>query len=455
MMRRAGRLPVMAHNDDVSSRALFADLYELTMMAGYYAAGLTAPATFELYVRTLPPNRSFLVAAGLEHAIDYLENVRFSNDDISYLRTVPALQAAGREFFDEKLPRFRFTGEVWAVEEGTPVLPPAPLLRVTAPLPEAQLVETALLAYIGFQTSVASRAARMVEAAAGRAVVEFGARRAHGVEAGELAARAAFIAGCEATSNVHAGKQFDMALSGTMAHSWVTAFRDEPSAFKCYANLFGEHAVLLLDTYDTLAAARWIASSGLKPHAVRLDSGDLAALSKSARAILDDAGLRETSIFASGDLDEWRIAELVASGAPIDGFGVGAALSTVTDVPSLGAVYKLVEIERDGRLVPLMKRSPGKQTIPGRKQVWRRFTDGRASEDVISVHDEAEVPSARPLLKRVMSNGRRELPRRALRDMQAHCRRAIDELPPDVRRLRDASRYPVRFTAALQALADR
>lgn len=444
----------------MNSLALSTDLYELTMIAGYYTAGLTPRATFELYVRDLPENRSFVVAAGLEQGLEYLEHLRFSDEDIAHLRRLPALQNVRGDFFDEYLPQFRFTGEVWAIEEGTPVFPPEPLLRVTAPLPEAQLVETALLAQIGFQTSVASRAARMVEAAAGRGVVEFGARRAHGVEAGVLAARAAFLSGCESTSNVEAGRRFGIPVSGTMAHSWVTAFEDELAAFRQYSEIFGDRTVLLLDTYDTLAAARSIAAAGLRPWAVRLDSGDIIALSGRVRAILDEAGLRDTRIFASGDLDERRIAAAVEAGAPIDGFGVGAALSTSSDVPSLGAVYKLVEIERAGTAAPVMKLSPGKQTVPGRKQVWRVFDEGRAIEDVIELAtDEQHAPvggdsdpAARPLLKRVMRGGKREFPPRTVAALREHHRAAIAELPASVRRLRDAARYPVRIGRSLQSL---
>jgi len=443
----------------MNSLALSTDLYELTMAAGYYTAGLTATrATFELYVRALPAHRSYLVAAGLEQALDCLEHLRFSRDDIDHLRTLPALERVRRDFFDEYLPQFRFTGEVWAVDEGTPVFPPEPLLRVTAPLPEAQLVETVLLAQVGFQTSVASRAARVVEAAAGRAVVEFGARRAHGIEAGVLAARASVLAGCESTSNVEAGRRFGIPVSGTMAHSWVTAFPSELAAFRQYMDVFGDRTVILLDTYDTLAAAREIAAAGLTPGAVRLDSGDVAALSRSVRVILDGAGLRDTKIFVSGDLDEWRIAAMVEAGAPVDGFGVGAALSTASDAPSLGAIYKLVEIDRGGAAAPVMKRSPGKETCPGRKQVWRILDAGTAREDVIDLADSPpglartdQFPATRSLLRRVMRDGTRECASPSLTELRARHRAAIAELPSSVRRLHDPGRYPVRLGSALQA----
>jgi nicotinate phosphoribosyltransferase len=430
--------------------ALFTDFYELTMLAGYHAARVMAPATFELSVRDLPANRSFLVAAGIEQALEYLENLHFTPADIEHLRSLPGLQAVHREFFNEYLPRFSFTGEVWAVEEGTPIFPSEPLLRVTAPLPEAQLVETALLAQIAFQTSVASRAARVIEAAASRPVAEFGARRAHGLEAGALAARAAYLAGCDSTSHVEAGRRFGIPVSGTMAHSWVMAFPDEVTAFRHYSDVFGS-AVLLLDTYDSEAAARAIAASGLKPRAVRLDSGDLLSLSRRVRTILDTSGLRETAIFLSGDLDEWRIADMLAAGAPVDAFGVGAALSTSSDAPSLGAIYKLVEIERAGGAVPIRKMSPGKETYPGRKQVWRRFDGETAVEDVIELVDAPRRPDGEPLLKRVMVDGRREDAPRPIAGLRAHCRAAVGALPASVRRLREADRYPVRIGDYLQS----
>jgi len=453
------RLPLVQNETTIISKAmnglaLSTDFYELTMMAGYYTARMMAPATFELYVRELPVNRSFLVAAGLEQALEYLENLHFGAKDIEYLRGLPGLQTVRREFFDEYLPRFRFTGEVWAVEEGTPVFPPEPLLRLSAPLPEAQLVETALLAQIAFQTSVASRAVRIVEAASRRPVVEFGARRAHGLEAGALAARAAFLAGCDSTSNVEAGRQFGIPVSGTMAHSWVMAFPDELSAFRQYAEVFG-NTVMLLDTYDAEAAAQKIAASGLTPQAVRLDSGDVIPLSSRVRAILDAAGLPDTTIFVSGDLDEWRIANMLAAGAPVDGFGVGAALSTSGDAPSLGAVYKLVEIQRPGAAVPTMKLSPGKQSYPGRKQVWRLFDDRTAVEDVIELADEQQGFGGRPLLKRVMIDGRREFAPQSIVELRTRCRAAVAELPESVRRLHDPVRYAVRLGDSLQSTIER
>jgi nicotinate phosphoribosyltransferase len=441
--------------------ALATDLYELAMAAGYDAHGLDRPATFELYVRGLPPTRGFLIAAGLDQALAYLEGLRLTAGEIAYLRSLPQFGSVPASFFDTFLPALRFTGDIWAVPEGTPVFPPAPLLRVTAPLAQAQIVETALLSILMFQTGVASKAARVVEAAGGRSVIEFGSRRAHGMEAAVVAARAAFIAGCEATSNVEAGYRFGIPLSGTMAHAWVTGFPSEAEAFRKYAESFGRRAVLLLDTYDTVAAARLIVAEGLQPSAVRLDSGDLGALAREVRRIFDAGGLGGTKILASGELDEYRIADLVAAGAPIDGFGVGAAISTGGDVPTLGGVYKLVEVERDGRAVGVAKLSEGKQTWPCRKQVWRCFDDReapagspptrRAIRDVIGLEDEAAPDGGVPLLERVMAGGRRTGPAPDVRSLRDRSRRLVDQLPAGVRALTGFDAYPVDLTARLQA----
>lgn len=432
---------------------LSTDLYELTMAAGYHAAGGMPRASFELFVRALPPSRGFLVAAGLEQALDYLESWRFTPDDVTYLRSVPALAGAGPGFFDEYLSGVRFTGDVWAIDEGTPVFAGEPLVRVTAPLAEAQLVETALLSTVLFQTMIASKAARVVEAAAGRALIEFGGRRAHGVEAAMLAARAACLAGFGATSNLDAGRRFGLPVSGTMAHSWVMAQPDELTAFRRYVELHGPRSVLLIDTYDPLSAARSIVGAGLRPAAVRIDSGDLDPLSRAVRAILDDGGRAATRVLASGDLDEHRIAELVAAGAPIDGFGVGTAVSTSWDAPALSGVYKLVEIERDGAMAPVTKHSPGKTNPPGAKQVWRAGPPDAAAGDVIGLPDEAVA--GRPLLKPVMRRGARIATGRPFAELQAACRAAVRELPAAVRARWNPAPYPVAVSPGLQQLASR
>jgi nicotinate phosphoribosyltransferase len=431
----------------MSLSGLSTDLYELSMIGGYYVSGLSGLATFDLFVRTLPPTRRFLVAAGLEQALEFLERFHFTSEDIRFLREVPGLAALPREFFDDYLPRFRFTGNVWAVEEGTPLFAQEPFMRVTAPIAEAQVAETALIAEIMFPTSVASRAARVVAAADGRDVMEFGARRAHGIHAAVRAARAAYIAGFNSTSLVEAGRLFGIPLSGTMAHSWVMAFPSERDAFEAYARVYGHGAVLLLDTYDTVAAARTVVSTGLTPRAVRLDSGDLVAISREVRQVLDAGGLQATRIVVSSDLDEHRIAEMVGSGAPIDGFGVGTSVSTSSDAPALSGVYKLAEIERQGQMVGVAKRSPGKQTYPCSKQVWRVMRAGRAVRDVIALADATPPPDARPLLTHVMVDGKRQaLPSLAI--TRERCRVHIGELPTELRSLGDGPDYPVEIRIA-------
>jgi nicotinate phosphoribosyltransferase len=433
---------------------LATDLYQLTMMAGYQHAGITGRSTFELFVRNLPAGRAFLVTAGLEQALDLLESLRFTADEIRYLRTVPALAAAPDAFLDDLLPSFRFTGDVWAVAEGEVVFPHEPLLRVTAPALQAQLVETALLATVTFQTSIASKAARIVAAAEGRSVIEFGSRRAHGLDAALHAARAAYVAGCAATSNVEAGYRYGIPVSGTMAHSWVMSFAHEIDAMRAYLALFGERTTVLIDTYDTVAAAHAIVRAGLRPGSVRLDSGDLVALSREVRRVLNEGGLVETRIIVSGDLDEHRIAQLLADAAPIDAFGVGTALSTSNDAPALGGVYKLVEIERDDAMAPVLKLSAGKRTLPGSKQVWRLSQNARTAGDVLALASEPS-PGGRPLLSQVMSGGQRLHPSPGIEEVRRHAADAVRELPDGLRRLQDWDVYPVRPSEALQALASR
>ncbi len=434
--------------------ALTTDLYEITMAAGYAVYGEVGRASFELWVRELPRERNYLVAAGLDLVLDYLEGLAFTTEDIEYLRGLPALQEVPSDFFDDYLRTFRFDGDVWAVAEGTPVFAGEPLVRVTAPLPAAQLVETVLLSTVLFQTLIASKAARVVEAAEGRPVMEFGARRAHGTDAGALAGRAAFIGGCVATSALEAGRRFSVPVSGTMAHSWVMSHDTEALAFQRFSDLYGDQSVLLLDTFDTLEAARHVVKLGLSPHAVRLDSGDLLMLSRKVRRLFDAAGLRNTRILVSGDLNEYRIAELVQAGAPINGFGVGTALSTSSDAPALSGIYKLVEIERGGVMVPVAKFSPGKTTYPGAKQVWRVFRGEMAGYDVVGLNDEAAPNGGSSLLRCVMRDGRRLHPALSLSTLQTRCRAALAQFPEDVRRLSDPSSYPVRYSANLRASAD-
>jgi nicotinate phosphoribosyltransferase len=436
----------------MAATPLTTDLYQITMMAGYFAQGRheRTTATFELFVRRLPPNRSYLVSAGLASLLDYLEQLRFTDEEIEWLRGIEALSSVPAEFF-EYLREFSFAGDVWAMPEGTPVFAQEPIVRVTAPIAQAQLIETAALAFVNFQTSIASKASRVVTAAAGRSVMEFGARRAHGLEAALYAARSAYLAGAAGTSFVEAGRRFGIPLSGTMAHSWVMSAPSEADAFADYTGLFGGHSVLLLDSYDTLAAARLIVSSRLKPAGVRLDSGDLAALSREVREILDAGGLSSTKILASGDLDEFAIAALLEEGAPIDGFGVGTRLATSEDAPALGSVYKLVEVEENGVRRRVMKRSEGKATWPGRKQVWRVMRGETAVRDLVTFEDEPPVPDAMPLLRQVVRSGFRVPEDMSLATARARCLRLVAELPPETRGLDAGAQYDVASSAALAA----
>jgi nicotinate phosphoribosyltransferase len=430
---------------------LLTDLYELTMAAGYIQTRFEAIATFELFVRTLPERRSFLVVAGLEQALDFLESVHFTPQEVDYVRQHPAFRYVGAEFFDY-LSRFRFTGDVWAMPEGTLGFPGEPLLRVTAPISEAQIVETFLLAAINFQTMIASKAARVVSAAQGLPVIEFGTRRAHGIESGVLAARASYIGGCQGTSNVYAGERFGIPTFGTLAHSWIMAHESEEESFRKFLTIFPEHAILLVDTYDVHTAVERIIAMGRKPRGVRLDSGDLVADSRWVRQRLDEAGWRDVQVFASGDLDEVRIEELLRRGARIDGFGVGTALATSADEPTLGVIYKLVELHRGGAVHNAAKFSDEKITYPGRKQVFRfHHPSGRFEYDVIALEEE-EFPGARRLLECAMRGGKRVHPSPSLEEVRRHCVVGLGRLPEFIRRLEAAAPYPVRYSARLESL---
>jgi nicotinate phosphoribosyltransferase len=433
---------------------LLTDLYELTMAAGYLETGFDARATFELFVRSLPPRRNYLVAAGLDQALDFLENVRFSNEEIAYLREQRVFARTSGDFF-EYLAQFRFSGDVWAMPEGTVLFPGEPILRVTAPIVEAQIVETFLLATINFQTMIASKAARVCRAAGGRPVVEFGTRRAHGIESGVLAARAAVIGGCQGTSNVSAGHQFGIPIYGTQAHSWIMAHEDEEEAFRKFLDIFPDHAVLLVDTYDVRAAVEKIISMGRKPWGVRLDSGDLAADSVWARQRLDEAGWKDVMVFASGDLDEDRISSLLAEGAKIDAFGVGTALVTSNDSPTLGVIYKLVEIEIGGEVRSAAKFSAAKVTYPGRKQVYRFSNpDGSFTSDVIGLVEE-NFPGAETLLEPVMAGGKRSVPRTNVDAARERCLQQRACLPEAALSLNEgAPPYPVRHSKRLEGLLE-
>jgi nicotinate phosphoribosyltransferase len=427
---------------------LLTDLYELNMAVSYLRRGMTAPATFSLYVRDLPPERGFLVAAGLEACLDTLEVFGFDETDRAYLRD--GLGFDPRAVDD--LSALRFTGEVWAVPEGRVVLAGEPLIEVTAPPAEAQLVETILLNDVTFATVVASKAARCRIAADGRQLVDFSFRRTQGVDAAMTVARSSAIAGFVATSNVEAARRFGLQAAGTMAHSFVEAFVSEEAAFRAFAGDHPTRCTFLVDTYDTLrgveAAIRVIGGLGLSHGvAIRLDSGDLGALARQARAMLDAAGLREVGIFASGGLDELAVDELVRSGAPIDGFGVGTALGVSADAPSLDTVYKLVELGDR----PVMKLSTGKASAPGRKQVFR----GEGMADVIGLRDEPPPQGTGALLEPVMFHGRRYRHPDTIGAARERFEADLSELPGGARDLRSPVAPMPEVSQAAKALTER
>ncbi len=433
-------------------RALLVDLYELTMAAAYFEHRIDCHATFELFVRHLPAQRSYLVAAGLDSALAYLENLHFTDDDVRFLRQQAAFHTVSPAFFDY-LREFQFHGDVRAVQEGTLVFAEEPLLQLTAPVLEAQIAETYLLSVIHYETLVASKAVRVVRAAGGRSVLEFGTRRAHGSEAGVRAARAACVGGCVATSNVLAGALYDLPLAGTAAHSWTQVFPSERRSFEALLETFPDSAILLVDTYDPLAGAEIAATLGRPVLGVRLDSGDLLEKSQRVREILDRHGLRGSKIVASGDLNEFKIEELVAKGAPIDSFGVGTDLVTSRDVPALSVVYKLVETETAGVVQPKTKFSEEKVYWPGRKQIFRFSEGGKYHHDLLACAHE-DYPGASPLLEPVMRAGRRLAPAPPVKLIRERTLAHLACLPEAFQALRGAPPYPVEKSAGLDQLLD-
>jgi nicotinate phosphoribosyltransferase len=434
--------------------ALLTDLYELTMSAAYWANGKADEvATFELSVRTLPPQRSFLLAAGLEQAIEYFQKLSFSDSEIDYLRKQPAFETIPAAFF-EYLSKLRFTGDVWAVPEGTPVFAEEPLLRVSAPIIEAQIAETYLLAMLTYQTSVATKAARMVQVAGGRGIVEFGSRRAHGPQAGLLAARASYLAGCLGTSNTLAGYEMGIPVYGTTAHSWTMSFEEEEESFRRFADVYGGKAVLLVDTYDSIEGVKKALRLGLPFKGVRLDSGNFLENSRQVRKLLDAAGRKDALIFASGDLNEYVIQELAERNAPVNLFGVGTDLVTSRDAPALSGIYKIVEIESAGQVRSTAKFSESKTSYPGKKQVFRfSAPNGQYTHDVLGLAGEKFSGSA-TLLEPVLQNGKVTRPLPTLEKTRERAASNLARLPEKVRRLEGSDRYPVEKSEALENLLE-
>ncbi len=425
--------------------ALFTDLYELTMAQAYLAEGMTRPATFSLFYRNLPRNRSYVLACGMEDVADFVSEMRFNTDDLTFL------QGSGRfsPAFLDYLRSFRFSGEVYGLPDGTPVFPHEPLVEVTAPAPQAQLVETWIMNQMHAQSVLATKAARVVTAARGRPVLDFGLRRGHGGEGGLKAARAFHVAGVAATSNVLAGRIYGLPLSGTMGHSYVQAHDSELAAFRAFTREFPD-TVLLVDTYDTLRGIDNVIrlaqerGDAFRVRAVRLDSGDLADLARRARRRLDEAGLQHVQIYVSGGLDEYRIEALLDDAVPIDGFGVGTAMAVSADAPDLDIAYKLVAYDGAGR----MKLSTGKQSLPGAKQIFRCWRDGGATGDVLGRRDERLEGT--PLLEPFVTDGRRQRPRESPDQARDRARDALAALPESIRGIHRAdSDYPVYLSEAL------
>jgi nicotinate phosphoribosyltransferase len=436
---------------DPATSALLTDLYQLNMMQAYLDRGETKTAVFEFFVRKLPRERGFLIAAGLEQVLEFLAELRFTPEELDWLASSGRF---GKNLIDY-LAGLRFTGDIRAMPEGTVFFPDEPILRVTAALPEAQLVETRLINLLQFQSMIAAKAARMVLVAPGKRLVDFGLRRAHGAEAGFLAARASYIAGFAGTATVLADKEFGIPIFGTMAHSYIQVHDDEAEAFENFARARPKNLTLLIDTYDTEAAARKVVAlaprlkaAGISIGGVRLDSGDLITLSKAVRRILDEGGLRDVTIFASGGIDETVIANIIRSGAPIDGFGIGSSLTTSYDAPGLDCAYKLEEYAG----LPRRKRSAGKATWPGRKQVWRRFgADGRMAGDILSLENDDQA--GEPLIELVMQGGKRVAPAPTLGEIRARAARDLERLPEPLRRLEPGASYPVEVSGGLTRLA--
>ncbi|MEE2839361.1 MAG: nicotinate phosphoribosyltransferase [Acidobacteriota bacterium] len=433
--------------------AINTDLYELTMAAAYFKAGrIEDRVTFELFTRRLPAARSFLVAAGLEQALHFIENLHFNDQALQYLRGLEVFESIEDAFFDY-LGSLKFSGELKALPEGTVFFPNEPILQITAPIIEAQILETYLINSINFQTMVASKAARICLAAQGKPVIDFGTRRAHSPQAGVLAARAAFIGGCEGTSNVLAGYRMDIPVFGTMAHSFVQFFDQETEAFERFQEAFPQGTTFLVDTYDTLAGVRKVLDLAGEMAAVRLDSGDLHHLALETRRLLDEGNRSEVRIFASGDLDEEKIQDL--ADAPIDGFGVGTNLVVSADSPSCNLVYKLVEVTRECIVSPKMKTSPGKATLPHRKQIHRLIREGSFSSDLLCTS--RETPPKRngetlPLLKGYLKGGQlvRELP--DLLQIRKLAGEQLQQLPASLKVLQAEEVYPVEYSPRLQRI---
>jgi len=426
---------------------LLTDLYQLTMLQGYIDHDMHGTSVFEFFVRTMPDNRNFLIAAGLETVLTFLEECRFSPEDLEFLSNTGRFSANLLDYLEQ----FRFSGDIHAMPEGTVFFPNEPIIRITAPLPEAQLIESRIINLLHYQSLIATKAARCTIAAAGRAgLIDFGLRRTHGAEAGLFAARSSYIAGFAGTSTVIAEPLYGIPIFGTMAHSFIEAQANEEEAFINFGISNPNNVTLLIDTYDTVrgaekvvTAAAFLREKGITVRGVRLDSGNIADLSKRVRTILDDGGLRDVGIFVSGNMDEYTIRDLYEQAAPITGFGVGTRMDTSADVPYFDSAYKLTEYAGKPRL----KKSEGKATLPGRKQVYRRFDHNTMAGDIMTI--EGDSHEGRPLVRHYMERGERLAPALDLTDIREFTMQQIDGLPPYLRKLEKTSPYPVELSKAL------
>ncbi len=445
-----------ANKENIS---LLTDLYELTMADAYLREGKNKTATFDLFVRTLPKNRGYLVACGIYDALEYIQSLKFGKDEIAYLKSTGKFSGK----FLEYLATFRFSGEVYAIPEGTPFFPMEPVMRITAPLIEAQILETFLINCVGFQTLVATKAARVCKASGGKPVIDFGLRRTQGMDAGLKSAKAAYLGGCTGTSNVLAGKEYTIPITGTVAHSFILSYESELEAFRAIARSYGNGCVFLIDTYDMLQGAKNAVKiakemeneekkAGLagkesackKAGAVRIDSGDLFSESKKVRKLLDSANLKYIKIIASGGLDEYKVEAIVKAGAPIDSFGVGTAMGVSDDAPSLDLNYKLCDY--DSR--PARKTSEGKISLPGKKQVWRFEENGKCSRDFIAGENE-KVPGGKPLLSLIMKNGKLLFSPPPLAKIREKFQSELSRLNLEILAIENPEKYPVEISKKL------
>jgi nicotinate phosphoribosyltransferase len=433
--------------------SLLTDLYQLTMAQSYFRQRQSGLATFSLFVRSYPSNRGYFIAAGLRDVIDFLEELSFDTAALDYLDSLKMFT----DDFLHFLGGLRFTGDVWALPEGRLFFADEPILEVTAPIIEAQLVETFIINQINLQSLIASKAARCVDAVAGRAAVDFSLRRTHGTDAGMKVARASYLGGFAGTSNVRAGQRYGIPVVGTMAHSFIASFEHEIDAFRAYVESFPNTAVLLIDTYDTMQGARnaiqvaqEMKGRGLRLLGVRIDSGDLAELAVQVRRLLDEAGLQEVKIVGSGGLDEYDLARFSAATVPYDSYGIGTKMGVCADAPWCDTVYKLVHYG----MRPVLKLSTGKETWPGKKQIYRLHNErGQLSGDVIALRDES-ITGAEPLLEQVLRYGKITAPLPTLKDSRNRCHQELERLPESYRSIINPARYPVQFSAGLKELRD-